>query len=97
VISAFIVKNIIMMCSLNLRPGAIVPVDCVDYMQECVIKSPNSSGSEAAHYIQCQTQYFTLYNSYASFVCAPKEEPLPPGKAGPNKRRTERTIKGTFK
>ena len=93
-ISAFIVKNIIMMCSLNLRPGTLVPVDCVDYIQECVIHSPRS-GNEAEHYIQCQTQYFTIYNSYASFVCVKKDEvPAPPGRAGPNPRQTGRVIGG---
>lgn len=94
-ISAFIVKNIMMMCSLNLSPGTIVPVDCVDYVTACVIHSPRD-GTEAMHYIMCQTQYFTLYNSYASFACLPGERGVQNGKTGPNPRKNSKTIKGYF-
>jgi len=69
----FIVKAILVMCSLNMPTPNQPRLKCVSYMTECVEKTPGIA-SEEGRYIQCQTQYMTLYNSYASFVCPTYEQ-----------------------
>lgn len=70
--SYYIVNAIITMCSLNLRPGVQPPVKCINYMSECMQHDMAFDG-EAPIYIRCQSQYMTLYNSYASFKCPETE------------------------
>ena len=74
--SYFIIKAILAMCSLNLQPSIPIRTQCVEYMTECINKTPKVS-TEAEKYIQCQLQYMTIYNSYASFACPILKEKNP--------------------
>lgn len=71
--SYFILKAILAMCSLNIPASNGPRNSCVEYMTECVHKVPGFT-TEAEKYIQCQYQYMTIYNSYASFVCPTYEQ-----------------------